>query len=154
VEEDACVGDGSAGGGVGSYGAEGGERLGGAADEEQRAHTAFGGDGAAGEDAEGGVVSERGNGDKADVGLSRSKAGGTLGGGGAFDLVAEGERGVEWRVFEVPHEWSWIEEVDGGDAQTRWRERAHFDSGYRAGGARVERSGNRGQGQKGAEASE
>jgi hypothetical protein len=32
-------------------------------------------------------------------------------------------------VLEVPHERRWIEEVDGGDAQTRWRGGGHSISG-------------------------
>jgi len=36
--------------------------------------------------------------------------------------VALGEIGGEWRVFEVPHEWSGVEEVDGGYAEWgEWR---------------------------------
>jgi hypothetical protein len=117
VEEDAGVGEGGAAGGVGGDGAQGGERLGGAADEEQGAHAAFGGDGAAGKDAQAGGGGEGGDGDEADIGGSAGQAGGAFGGRHAVDLIAEGERGAERRVLEVPHEGRGVEEVDGGDAQ-------------------------------------
>ena len=61
--------------------------------------------------------------------MARGKAGGAVGGADAVDLVTAGEDGVEGRVLEVPHEGSGIEEVYGGDAETRWRGRAHSGSG-------------------------
>lgn len=78
MEEDTGVGDGCAGGGVCSYGSEGGKGLGGATDQEQRADFVLAGDCAAGEDAEGGVGSEGGDWHEADVGSSRGEAGGAV----------------------------------------------------------------------------
>jgi hypothetical protein len=118
VEEDAGVGDGGAAGGVGGDGAEGREGLAGAADQEQGADTALGGDGAAGQNAEAGGGGEGGDGDEADVGGSGGEASGAFGGRHAVDLIAEASWLVEGRMFEVPHEGRGIEEVDGGDAQT------------------------------------
>ena len=37
-----------------------------------------------------------------------------------MELVAEGERGGERGVVEVPHEGRGVEEADGGDAQAGW----------------------------------
>jgi len=126
VEEDAGVGDGGAAGGVGCHGAECGEGLRGAADEEQGAHAAFGGDGAAGQDLEAGSCGEGGDGDEADVGVTAGETGGACGGGHTVDLVAQGERGIQGRVFEVPHERRGIEKVDGGDAQAGVRGGGHL----------------------------
>jgi hypothetical protein len=30
-------------------------------------------------------------------------------------VVAQGERGIQGRVLEVPHQGRWVEKVDGGD---------------------------------------
>jgi len=68
--------------------------LRGAADEEQGAHAAFGGDGAAGQDLDAGSCGEGGDGDEADVGVTAGQAGGAFGGGHAVDLVAKGQVGV------------------------------------------------------------
>jgi hypothetical protein len=131
VEEGAGVGDGGAAGCVGCDGAELGEGLRGAANEEQGTDAALGGDGAAREDAQGRVGGERGDGDEADVravGIIRSggEAGGALGGGHAVDLIAEGERVAEGRMLEVPHEGRGVEEVDGGDAEAGVRADVHL----------------------------
>ncbi len=71
VEEDAGVGQGGAAGRVGGHRAQGGERLAGAADQQQRAHAPLGGDGAAGQDAQAGGGGQGGDGDQADVGRAR-----------------------------------------------------------------------------------
>ena len=118
VEEDAGVGDGGAAGGVCGNGAEGFKRLVGAADQEQGTDAALGGDGAAGQNAEAGRGGEGGDGDEADVGGSSGQALGAFGGGHAVDLIFGSERGVEGRVFEVPHEGGWVQEADGGYAET------------------------------------
>ena len=77
VEEDAGVGEGGAAGCVGGYGAQSGERLRSAADEEQRANAGLGGDGAAGKDAKAGSGGEGGGGDQAIpfVGRASSRGG-------------------------------------------------------------------------------
>jgi len=131
VKEDAGVGDGGAAGGVGCDGKELGEGLRGASDEEQGTDAALGGDGAAGQDAEVGVGGKGGDGDEADVGTlgiggASGEAGGAFRGGHAFDLIAEGEWVAEGRVFEVPHEGSGVEKVDGGDAETGVRGGGHL----------------------------
>ena len=118
VEEDAGVGDGGAAGGVCGNGAEGFKRLVGAADQEQGTDAALGGDGAAGQNAEAGRGGEGGDGDEADVGGSSGQALGAFGGGHAVDLIFGSERVVEGRVFEVPHEGGWVQEADGGYAET------------------------------------
>jgi len=130
VEEDAGIGDGGAACGVGCYGAERGEGLRGAANEEQGTDTALGGDGAAGENAQGRVGGEGGDGDEADVGVpgvirTEGEAGCALRGRHSFDFVAEGEWVAEGRVLEVPHEGRGVEEVDGGDAEAGVRGVVH-----------------------------
>jgi len=126
VEEDAGVGEGGAAGCVGGYGAQSGERLRSAADEEQRANAGLGGDGAAGKDAKAGSGGEGGGGDQANIGGSAGQASGAFGGGHSVDLIAEGERGAEGGVLEVPHEGSGVEKVDGGYAKTGIRGGAHI----------------------------
>ena len=108
VEEDAGIGQGGAAGDVGGYRMDGGEELAGAADEKQRTHAAFGGDGAAGEDVQAGCGGEGGDGDKADVGSSGGQPVSTLGGSHAIDAIAESELAVEGRMFKIPHEGSGI----------------------------------------------
>jgi len=58
--------------------------------------------------------------------MACSEAGGALGGGHAFNLIAEGERVAEGRVLEVPHEGRGVEEVDGGDAEAGLRGGGHL----------------------------
>ncbi len=118
MKEDARVGEGGAAGGVGGHGAQCGEGLAGAADQQQRAHAAFRGDGAAGQDAQAGIGGQGGDGDEADVGRAGGQPRRALGGRHAVDLIALGEFGIEGRVLEVPHERRGVEEVDGGDAET------------------------------------
>jgi len=125
VEEDAGVGDGGAGSGVSSDGANGREGLAGAADEEQGADQAAGGDGAAGENAEAGGGGEGGDGDEAEVGGAGGQALSALGGEHPGEVVLFSEGGVEGRVLEVPHERGGIEEADGGDAEAGVRRLAH-----------------------------
>ena len=91
--------------------------------QQQRADPALRRNDTAGKDAQRWVGCECCNGDKADVGVIEiggrgGQAVGALSGRHAVDLVALGERGVERRVLEVPHQRRWIEEVDGCDAQT------------------------------------
>ena len=72
------------------------------------------GDGAAGDDGE--VGGEGGDGDEAEIGAAGEEFFGAQGGLGVVEVVALGECGGEGWVFEVPHERSGVEEVDGGDA--------------------------------------
>jgi hypothetical protein len=106
------------------------EPLAGAANQQQGAHAALGGDGAAGQNAQAGGGGQSGDGDEADVGRARSQARGALGGRHAIDLIAEGELGIERRVLEVPHQGRGVEKADGGDAQTGgdWTPRIHCTS--------------------------
>ena len=75
------------------------------------------GDGAAGDDGE--LGGERCDGDEAEVGAAGEEFVGAERGLGVVEGVALGELGGEGRVFEVPHEGSGVEEVDGGDADGR-----------------------------------
>jgi len=70
-----------------------------------------------GKDAEAGRGCEGGDGDETDVGGSGGQARGAFGGGHAGYLIAGGERRVEGRMLEVPHEGRGIEEADGCNAQ-------------------------------------
>ena len=122
AEEDLGVGEGGLGAGVGGDGADVGERLGGAADEQDGADACAGSDGAAGDEAEVGVGGQGGDGDEADVG-GVGRVDGVFEARGAFcghhvvAGIAAGELCVEGWVFEVPHEGCGIEEAYGGDAQ-------------------------------------
>lgn len=86
-------------------------------------------------------MGERGDGDETDVcvarvGQVRGQTVGAFRGQHTVNLIALGERRVEWRVLEVPHEGRGIEEVDGGDAQdalwTRIRDRIHASLEYQS----------------------
>ena len=72
-----------------------------------------------------GVVARAAMGMRPMSAVSGGEARGAFGGRHAVDLVAEGERGVERRMLEVPHEGRGVEEADGGDAQTGWGGRSH-----------------------------
>ncbi len=73
-----------------------------------------------------GVVARAAVGDQANIGGSAGQASGAFGGGHSVDLIAEGERGAEGGVLEVPHEGSGVEKVDGGYAKTGIRGGAHI----------------------------
>ena len=73
-----------------------------------------GGDGAAGDDGE--VGSEGCDGDEAEVGATAKEFFGAEGWLSVVQGVVFSKCGGERRVFEVPHERSGIEEVDGGYA--------------------------------------
>ena len=124
AEEDFGVGERAAGGGVGSdgfYGVEGmrGFRVPRLYDELDGADFVERGDGAARDDGE--RRRERGDGDEAEVGACGEKLVGAEGRLGVVEGVALGEIAGEGWMFEVPHEGSGIEEVDGGDAElVRW----------------------------------
>ena len=100
-------------------------RLAGAADQEQGTDTALGGDGTAGQDAQAGSCCKGGDGDQPYIGRAGCQAICALRGQHAVDLVAKGKRGVERRMFEVPHEGRGIEEADGCDAQTGLGQGSH-----------------------------
>ena len=106
------------------------EPLGCAAHQNQGTHPAFGGDGAAGQDAQARGGGQGGDGDEADVGRARGKAGGALGGRHAINLIAEGERGLQGWVFEVPHQRRGVEESYGGDVQTGLGTNTHAQIDY------------------------
>ena len=81
----------------------------------------LGSDGAAGEDAQAGGCSERGDGYEADVGSAGCQLVGALGGEHPFEFVAVGQFGCERWVFEVPHEGCGVQETDGGNAKPKVR---------------------------------
>jgi len=125
AEEDASVGQRGAAGCVGSYRAKRLERLAGATDQEEGTHASLGCDGASGQNAQAGSGSQGGDRDQADVRRARGQAVGALCGAHAVDLVAKGERGVEGRMFKVPHQRRGIEKANGGDSQTGWGQGSH-----------------------------
>ena len=68
---------------------------------------------------------QSGDGDEADVGLAGGEARGALGGHHAVDAIAAGERGVEGRMLEIPHQRGGIEKVNGCNAQPGIVRNAH-----------------------------
>jgi hypothetical protein len=117
TKKNAGVGQGGATGHVGGHGAQGMEPLGSAANQQQGTHTALGGDGASGQDSQAGRGGQSGDGDEANVRCARGQMGGALRGQHSVDLVAEGERVLQGRVLEVPHEGRGVEKTDGGNTQ-------------------------------------
>jgi hypothetical protein len=77
-------------------------------------HTIERSDSAAGDDGE--LGSERSDGNEAKVGATSKELVGTEGGRSVVELIVLCECGGEWRMLEIPHERSRIEEVDGGYA--------------------------------------
>jgi hypothetical protein len=115
AEEDFGVGERTAGGGVGgdgSYCLEGVREF---DDELDGADFVERGDGAAGDDGE--IGGEGSDGDETEVGASDEELIGAERGLSVMQGVALGESGGKGWVFEVPHEGSGVEEVDGGDAE-------------------------------------
>ena len=115
AEEDFGVGEGAARGGVGGDGFYGAQGMGFLNDELDGADFVERGDGAAGDDGERGR--ERRDGNEAEVGACGEEFVGTEGRLGVVERVALGEGGCEGWMFEVPHEGSGVEEVDGGDTE-------------------------------------
>ncbi len=120
AEQDFGVGEGTAGGGVGGDGADGAEgvrrfRVGRFNDELDGADFVERGDGAAGDDGE--IGREGGDGDEAEICAGGEEFVGAERGLGVVEDVVVGEMFGEGWVFEVPHEGSGVEEVDGGDAE-------------------------------------
>jgi hypothetical protein len=128
VEEDLRVGKGTAGCRVGRNSADRGEgvvcligckllvllpdwKLN---DELDGADAVRRGDGAAGDDGQFGR--ERRDRDEPKVGSAGQEFVGAQRRLGVVDVVALGERGVEGRMLEVPHERGGVEEIDGGYA--------------------------------------
>ena len=73
------------------------------------------GNGTAGDDGEAG--SEGGDGNEAEVGSSGEEFVGAERRLGVMEGVTLGETVGEWRVLEVPHEGSGVEEFDSGDTK-------------------------------------
>ena len=117
MEEDSGVGYGGAAGNVGGDGAERGQRLRSAPDEQQRAHTALRGDGAARKNAKRGIGGQGGNGNEADIGGAVCEALRALRRSHPVNAVAASEIPIQGRVLEIPHERCGIEKADGRDAQ-------------------------------------
>ena len=115
AEEDLGVGERTARGCVGSDGFYCAEGVGRFNDELDGADFAERRDGAAGDDGE--VRRKGGDGDEAKVGAGGEDLVGAQRGLGVVEGVALGESGGQGRVFEVPHEGSGVEEVDGGDTK-------------------------------------
>jgi hypothetical protein len=115
TEEDLGVGEGTAGGGIGGNGFYSVEGVWGFDDELDGTDFVERGDGAAGDDGEFGR--EGCDGDEAEVRAGGEEFVCTARWKCVVEGVALDEFGGERRVFEVPHEGSGIEEVDGGDAE-------------------------------------
>ena len=119
VKEDARINQRGAAGGVRSHRSHCGQRLRGAADQQQRAHSVLGGNGAAGQYAQIGIDGQRGDRNQADVRPSRGQAIGAFGRRHPLNAIAAAKFCVERRVFEVPHKGGRVQKADRGDAQTR-----------------------------------
>ena len=133
AKENAGVSQGSAAGHVGGHCAQGMKPLRGAANQQQGANAALGGDGAAGQDAQAWYCGQCGDGDEADVGFARGQLGGAFGGRHAVNLIAECEWGLKGRVLEVPHQRRGVQKADGGNAQTGLRPNIHTFIDYQVG---------------------
>lgn len=115
AEEDFGVRKGAAGGGVGGDGSYRAEGVRAFDDELDGANFVERGDGAAGDDGE--IGRKGGDGDESEIGAGCEEFVGAERGLGVMEGVALGESGGKGWVFEVPHEGSGVEEVDGGDAE-------------------------------------
>jgi hypothetical protein len=115
AEENFGIGERAARGGVGGDGFYCGERVRGFDDELDGADFIERRYGAAGDDGE--IRGERGDGNEAEIGASAEEFVGTERGLRVVEGVAFGESGGEWRVLEVPHERSGVEEVNGCDTE-------------------------------------
>ena len=115
AEEDLGVGERAARGGIGGDGPYRAESVRRFDDELDGANFVERGDGAAGDDGE--LGRKRRNGNEAKVSAGAEEFAGTERGLSVVEGVVLGKFGCEGWVFEVPHEWSGIEEVDGGDTE-------------------------------------
>ena len=114
AEEELCIGERTAGGGVGGDGLDGAQGMRRFQDQLDGANVVERSDGAAGNDGE--LGREGGDGDEAEVGAAFEQVDGALGGLGVVEGEAGGEVGVCGRMLKVPHERRGIKKIDRSNA--------------------------------------